>query len=99
GGSARRCATAPRRPDSMTFRRLLAGWLARPAARPTPARRLAVEWLEPRDVPSVTLRAIPDTDAPKNLPLFLPVTPTSTPAGAVSYTATTNNPGVTAQIL
>ena len=89
----------------MTFRRLLAHWLPqtlRPAdltARPPLARRLAVERLEAREVPSVTLRDIPDTDAPNNVPIFLPVTPTNTPAGAVNYTATTNNPSVSAQVL
>src|SRR4051812_4191164 len=82
----------------MTLRQLFARRASRPVFRPRPVR-LSVEHLEGREVPSVTLRQDPDTDAPNTVPLFLPLTPTNTPAAAVSYTATSSNPAVKTEVI
>ena len=67
--------------------------------RRTSRARLGLETLEGREVPSVTLRTPPDTELPNNVPLFLPVTTTSTPAGNLQISATSSNAAVTADVV
>src|SRR4051812_42521158 len=70
-----------------------AAQLLRPtrSRRPARPRRLWVECLEGREVPSVTLNHVTDTEIFPDRPLFIPVTPSNTPGGPVTVTATTGN--------
>lgn len=61
--------------------------------------RLRVEPLEARDVPSVSLLAIPDQPVPNNKPIFLPVTVTNTPSGPVTTSVTSSNPNLDAVVV
>ena len=61
--------------------------------------RLRFEPLEARDVPSVSLLAIPDQPVPNNKPIFLPVTVTNSPSGPVTTTVTSSNPNLAATVL
>ena len=64
------------------------------------SRRLAVETLESRDVPAVTVADIPSQPIPVNHPIFLPVTATSSlAAGQVTTTVASNNPAIAAKVL
>ena len=54
-------------------------------------RRLRLEPLESREVPTVTLSPITDTEMFSDRPLFIPVTPSNTPDGAVTVTALSGN--------
>lgn len=69
--------------------------LTHTAARP----KLGFETLEPRDVPAVTLASIPSQPIPNDAPIYLPLTATTAPAGPVTYTATTSDPSVRAEVL
>jgi cyclophilin family peptidyl-prolyl cis-trans isomerase len=82
------------------FRRLLAAWTAdHDLPRPRPGRRLRVEPLEAREVPAVTLAAIPDQPVTNNAPQFIPVTVTNTPNGPVNYSVTSDNAAVSASVV
>ncbi|HEY2786030.1 MAG TPA: peptidylprolyl isomerase [Fimbriiglobus sp.] len=74
-------------------------WLSpNPSARRIPTRRrLRLEYLEAREVPSVTLNHITDTQIFSDRPLFIPVTPSNTPDGPVSVMTTTGNANLLAQ--
>ena len=62
-------------------------------------RKLRIEMLEARDVPSVTLASIPDSDFPSDKPLFVAAPATTSGGGAVSYSVASSNPGVTATVV
>jgi cyclophilin family peptidyl-prolyl cis-trans isomerase len=64
-----------------------------------PRRRLALERLEDREVPSVALAPISQPTIPNNKPIFIPVNVTSTPAGAVTTTVSSDNSHVAATIV
>ncbi|MGL4424119.1 MAG: peptidylprolyl isomerase [Gemmataceae bacterium] len=83
----------------MPIRRILTSWLksSKPARRQR--RALGMETLEAREVPAVVLRTPFDTQLPDDRPLYLPVTVTNQPAGAVTVTATTNSPNVKAEVV
>jgi cyclophilin family peptidyl-prolyl cis-trans isomerase len=75
--------------------RLLRGRPARPAA-----GRLSVTRLEERETPAVTLPTIvTPTDFASNKPFFLAVPATSSTGQPISYTASTDNANVTAQVV
>lgn len=77
------------------------GGRARPAqskVRPVGVR-LALEHLETREVPAVFLRQDLATDAPNNVPLYIPLTATNTPDGPVTYTVSSNNADYSAELL
>ena len=76
------------------LRRLFA---APQAARP--AHLSGFEHLEEREVPSVTLGTISQPQIPNDVPVFVPVTVTNVPAGAVTTTVTTDNANVQATVL
>jgi cyclophilin family peptidyl-prolyl cis-trans isomerase len=83
------------------LRRLLTRWNRRPICPDRPAR-LAVELLEHREVPSVTLADITDQQIASNKPFFLPVSVITTPTppnGAVTTTVSSNNAGVQAEVV
>ncbi len=61
--------------------------------------KLRLDTLEGREVPSVTLAAIPDQELPANAPLYLPVTVSNTPGGPVTTTVTSSNPSATAEVI
>jgi cyclophilin family peptidyl-prolyl cis-trans isomerase len=50
-------------------------------------------------VPSVTLGTINEPDIPTDKPIFIPVTVTNTPAGAVTTTVASDNPNLTATVV
>jgi cyclophilin family peptidyl-prolyl cis-trans isomerase len=87
----------------MTFRDLF----ARKLTRPQPRRTLWVEALEARDVPSVTLRDLPElnpngrslTDIPVNVATYYPITNTAAADGAVRYSVSTSSSEVTASVV
>lgn len=89
---ARISAVAPRR-------------LPVPRRLPSTATRLACEPLEAREVPAVLLRPLFDPAIPglsqisSERPTYLPVTVSNTPAGAVTTTVSSNNPGVRAEVV
>jgi cyclophilin family peptidyl-prolyl cis-trans isomerase len=60
---------------------------------------LGLELLEGRDMPAVTLGTISQPQIPNDVPVFVPVTVTNTPAGAVTTTVTTDNANVSATVL
>ncbi len=68
-------------------------WLApkRKKSRVPVRRRLRLEPLESREVPTVTLSPITDTEMFSDRPLFIPVTPSNTPDGPVTVTALSGN--------
>lgn len=66
---------------------------------PGRTRRLWVEPLESREVPTVTLIDIPDQGIFFDRPLFIPLTPSNVPTGAVTYTASGTNPDVEVSLL
>lgn len=90
------------------FRRFLSnrtGQRRNPATAPT-LRRLGVEQLESRDVPSVTLLdmtnnapLLANQDIPNDKPIFLPISVANTPNGTVSYQVSSNNANLSAQLL
>ncbi|HJZ56841.1 MAG TPA: peptidylprolyl isomerase [Gemmataceae bacterium] len=84
------------------IRRLFPGWLkagrTAPIRRPDPAR-LRVETLEARDVPSVMLQAIADQAISSDKPIYIPITVTNTPAGAVTTTVSSGNTGLAASVV
>jgi cyclophilin family peptidyl-prolyl cis-trans isomerase len=61
--------------------------------------RLRVEPLEVRDVPTVLLNHITDTQLFSDRPLFIPVTPSNTPDGPVSVSVDTGTPNLVAQVV
>jgi len=61
--------------------------------------RLQLVSLEGREVPSVSLAAIPNQELPTNVPLYLPVTVSNTPSGPVTTTVTSSNPNATAEVV
>ncbi|MCZ2343129.1 MAG: peptidylprolyl isomerase [Bacteroidales bacterium] len=70
------------------------------------SRRLGVEPLEARDVPSVTLLEMTNNapllanqNIPDDKPIFLPISVTNTPNGTVSYQVASNNANLSAQLL
>jgi cyclophilin family peptidyl-prolyl cis-trans isomerase len=75
------------------------------AHRVRPARavhrpRLLVELLEAREVPAVHLLDIPDQTIPLDKPVYIPVTLTEPPNGAVTTTVQSSNPAaVTAELV
>ena len=77
-----------------SFRR----WLS-PSPRVSTAARLRMEVLEGREVPTVNLAGIANTDQPNNKPLFIPVTATNTPNGPVTITASSDNTSVTTSVV
>src|SRR5262249_38078085 len=82
--------------SSMTGSRSLAMSFRRPIRFPA-RRRLLLEVLEARDVPTVVLNHVTDTEIFPDRPLFIPVVPSNTPDGPVSVTATTGNTNLTAE--
>jgi len=58
-----------------------------------------MEVLEGREVPTVNLAGIANTDQPNNKPLFIPVTVTNTPNGPVTITASSDNTSVTTSVV
>lgn len=81
------------------FRRLLAAWGTQHHQPARPARRLRLEPLEGREVPTVSLAPIPDQPTTNNVPQFLPVTVSNTPNGPVTYTVSSDNPAVTPSVV
>lgn len=84
------------------LRRLLPGRSARqlPIRRNSGLRQyLRLEGLEAREVPSVTLGTISQPTIPNDKPIFIPVNVTSTPAGTVNTTVTSDNANVTASVV
>ncbi len=81
------------------FRRLLAAWGTQHHLPVRPARRLRLEALEGREVPTVTLAAIPDQSVTNNVPMYLPVTVSNTPNGAVTYDVTSTDAAVTPSVV
>ncbi len=77
-----------------SFRR----WMS-PLPRVSTAARLRMEVLEGREVPTVSLAGIANTDQPNNKPLFIPVTATNTPNGPVTITAKSDNSSVTTEVV
>lgn len=77
-----------------SFRR----WLS-PSPRVSTAARLRMEVLEGREVPTVNLAGIANTDQPNTKPLFIPVTATNTPNGPVTITASSDNTSVTTKVV
>lgn len=73
-------------------------WLS-PSPRVSTAARLRMEVLEGREVPTVNLAGIANTDQPNTKPLFIPVTATNTPNGPVTITASSDNTSVTTQVV
>ena len=70
------------------------------------SRRLGCEQLESRDVPSVTLLTetngaplLTDQNIPNDKPIYLPLSVSNTPNGAVSYAVSSDNANVSAQLL
>ena len=61
--------------------------------------KLQLVSLEGREVPSVSLAAIPDQELPANAPLYLPVTVSNTPGGPVTTTVTSSNPNAPAEVI
>lgn len=80
----------------MSFRSIRS--LFAPSTRKSSARLRLVQ-LEGREVPTVTLADIPNQDIFTDRPLFVPVTVTNTPDGAVTVTTQTNTAGLTAEVL
>lgn len=80
------------------LRRMLTRW-NRLQTRHAQSARLAVELLEHREVPSVTLADIADQQISNARPTFIPVSVINTPNGAVTTTVTSNNSSVTAQVV
>ncbi len=74
-------------------------WFATSPRRTKSPAKLSLQTLEARDVPAVTLASINNTDFPTNKPLFVPLTATNTPAGRVTYSASTDNASVTTEVL
>jgi cyclophilin family peptidyl-prolyl cis-trans isomerase len=64
-----------------------------------PFRHLRLEFLEGREVPSVTIATISQPTIPDNKPIFIPVNITSTPAGDVTTTVSSDNPNVAATVV
>ena len=86
------------------LRRLLTRWVKiQPTApirrKPLAGRSLRLETLEDREVPSVTLGTINQPTIPNNKPIFIPVNVTSTPAGAVTTTVSSDSANVAASIV
>ena len=86
------------------LRRLLTRWAnTQPTApirrKPLAGRSLRLETLEDREVPSVTLGTINQPTIPNNKPIFIPVNVTSTPAGAVTTTVSSDSANVAASIV
>ncbi len=85
------------------LRRFFPTWLAQstPTTRRNPgrSRRLALESLEEREVPSVSLGAISQPNIPNDKPIFIPVNVTNTPVGAVTTTVSSDNANVAASIV
>src|SRR6516162_5023486 len=59
--------------------------------------RLRLVPLEGREVPTVVLNPITDSEIFSDRPLFVPVTPSNTPDGPVTVTAQSGNPNLTVQ--
>ncbi|QEL18421.1 peptidylprolyl isomerase [Limnoglobus roseus] len=78
--------------------RAITRWLA-PAPRPQQKIRLSAELLEGREVPSVTLSDISNSDFSNNKPLFVPLTNTATVNGTTTYTASSSDANVTVSVL
>ena len=74
-------------------------WLSPSPRRTSSAARLRMEVLEGREVPTVNLAGIADTDQPNNKPLFIPVTATNTPNGPVTIVANSDNSSVTTEVV
>ncbi len=81
------------------FRRLLAVWETQHTKPVRPARRLRLEALEAREVPTVSLATIPDQQIATNAPTYLPVTVANTPNGTVSYDVTSSDAAVTPSVV
>jgi cyclophilin family peptidyl-prolyl cis-trans isomerase len=64
-----------------------------------PRNLLRLESLEAREVPAVTLGTISEPNIANDKPIYIPVNVTSTPAGAVSTTVTSDNANVTAAVV
>lgn len=60
---------------------------------------LGCEHLESREVLSVTLKSITEPQIPNNEPMYVPVSVTNIPAGAVTTAVTSDNPGITASVV
>src|SRR5262249_4429052 len=96
-----------RHPDSssgglLVIRRLFPGWLkagrTAPIRRPDPAR-LRVETLEARAAPSVILPATAAQAISSDKPMYIPITVTNAPAGAVTTTVSSGNTGLAASVV
>lgn len=73
---------------------------AAPARDNSRRARLGFDWLEEREVPAVLLRPISEPNIPNDKPVYVPVTVTNTPVGAVTTTVTSSNPaGITAEVV
>lgn len=62
-------------------------------------RLLGFEYLEQREVPSVTLAPINEPSIPNDKPIYVPVTVTNTPAGPVTVAATSSRSNLRAEVL
>lgn len=82
--------------------RILTGWMSpksRPAKTAKSRARLAVEPLEGREVPSVTLLDIDDSSFSNNKPLFVPVSNVATVNGTTTFSALSSDTGVSVSVL
>src|SRR5262245_54530482 len=64
-----------------------------------PRNLLRLESLEEREVPSVTLGTISQPNIANDKPIFIPVNVTSTPAGTVTTTVSSDNTNVAATVV
>lgn len=71
----------------------------KPTRKPSLRNALRLESLEEREVPAVTLGTISEPNIANDKPIYIPVNVTSTPAGTVTTTVSSDNANVAASVV